>query len=120
MLAPDKVQSEAKKKEKENFKFRTFLKEHADEEESDAQFDSGYQTKHKLCDSLTEDAHLLKYIYEETLNGYTEPIESQILPEGAEQIQMTPGGLYILFESAAWPYRESARIINDQVYLVRE
>lgn len=38
MIAPDKVQSEAKKKENENFKFRTYLKGHADEEELDAQF----------------------------------------------------------------------------------
>lgn len=68
----------------------------------------------------TEDAHLLKFIYEETAVGYSEPVESHVLPEGAEQIQMTPGGMYILFESAAWPYRETARIMNDQIYLVRE
>lgn len=111
MVSPDKVQSEAKKKENENFKFRTYLKGHADEEELDAQFlrlhkelfadydcskcrncckmykgsipeedvekdatylgitteqfidfflekaqfDSGYQTKHKPCDFLMED-----------------------------------------------------------------
>ena len=30
MIAPDKVQSEAKKRENENFKFRTYLKGHAD------------------------------------------------------------------------------------------
>lgn len=38
MISPDKVQSEAKKRENENFKFRTFLKAHADAEELDAQF----------------------------------------------------------------------------------
>lgn len=38
MIAPDKVQIEAKKRENENFKFRTYLKGHADEEELDAQF----------------------------------------------------------------------------------
>lgn len=38
MVSPDKVQGEAKKRENENFKFRTFLKGHADEEELDAQF----------------------------------------------------------------------------------
>ena len=38
MLQPDKVRAEAKKKENENFKFRTFLKCHADEDELDSQF----------------------------------------------------------------------------------
>lgn len=38
MLAPRKVQFEAKKKEKENLEFRTYLKCHANEEELDQQF----------------------------------------------------------------------------------
>lgn len=38
MLAPRKVQFEAKKKENENFAFRTYLKCHANEEELDRQF----------------------------------------------------------------------------------
>ena len=38
MLHPDKVLVEAKKKEDENYKFRSFLKGHADEEELDEQF----------------------------------------------------------------------------------
>ena len=38
MIQPDKVRAEAKKKENENFKFRTFLKCHADEDELDKQF----------------------------------------------------------------------------------
>ena len=38
MVHPDKVGIEAKKKEDENFKFRSFLKGHADEEELDEQF----------------------------------------------------------------------------------
>ena len=38
MIQPDKVKAEAKKKENENFKFRTFLKCHADEDELDKQF----------------------------------------------------------------------------------
>lgn len=38
MLAPRKVQFEAKKKYKENMEFRTFLKCNADEEELDNQF----------------------------------------------------------------------------------
>lgn len=32
-IKPDDVKAEAKKKENENFKFRTFLKCHADEDE---------------------------------------------------------------------------------------
>ena len=38
MIAPRKVRFEAKKKENENFEFRTFLKCHADEKELDEQF----------------------------------------------------------------------------------
>ena len=38
MVHPDKVGIEAEKKEDENFKFRSFLKGHADEEELDKQF----------------------------------------------------------------------------------
>jgi len=35
LLQPDKVKAEAKKKENENFKFRSYLKGHADEDELD-------------------------------------------------------------------------------------
>ena len=38
MIHPDKIRAEAKKKENENFKFRTFLKCHADVKELDWQF----------------------------------------------------------------------------------
>ena len=38
MIQPDRVRSEAKKKEDENFKFRSYLKGHADEKELDRQF----------------------------------------------------------------------------------
>lgn len=38
MLQPDKVQVEAKKRENENLKFRSYLKNHAEEEELDKQF----------------------------------------------------------------------------------
>lgn len=38
MVQPDKVAAEAKKKENENFKFRTYLKCHADEDKLDRQF----------------------------------------------------------------------------------
>ena len=38
MIQPDKVKTEAKKKEDENFKFRSYLKCHADDGELDRQF----------------------------------------------------------------------------------
>lgn len=68
----------------------------------------------------TEDSHLLKFLYEEQTQRYEEPVETNTLPEGAEQIQMTADGMYILFESAVRPYRATARIPNDQIWLVRE
>lgn len=68
----------------------------------------------------TEDSRLMKFIYEEETEDYEEPEESHVLPEGAEQIQMSADGLYILFESAARPYRATARIPNDQIYVLRQ
>lgn len=68
----------------------------------------------------TEDSYLLKFLYDREITSYTEPVESSVLPEGVEQVQMSAGGMYILFESAARPYRPTARIPNDQVFLVRE
>lgn len=68
----------------------------------------------------TEDSHLLRFLYEEGIARYAEPQETHTLPEGAEQIQMTADGMYILFESAVRPYRATARIPNDQIWLVRE
>ena len=38
MIAPNKVAAMAEKKEKENYAFRTFLKNHADPDKLDAQF----------------------------------------------------------------------------------
>lgn len=38
MVSPDKVQIEAERKEDENYKFRAYLKSHADEDELDKQF----------------------------------------------------------------------------------
>ena len=38
MIHPDKVKEEAKKKADENYKFRSYLKGHADERELDRQF----------------------------------------------------------------------------------
>ncbi|MDE6202194.1 MAG: hypothetical protein K2G19_01815, partial [Lachnospiraceae bacterium] len=68
----------------------------------------------------TEDACLLKFLYDEQTNACDMPIETHVLPEGAEQIQMTARGMYLLFESAVRPYRATARIPNDQIYLIRE
>lgn len=68
----------------------------------------------------TSDSALLTFVYDEQTTVYDAPIESRVLPEGAEQIQMTAKGMYILFESAARPYRATAGIPNDQIYLVRE
>lgn len=45
MVHPDKVREEAKKRENENSRFRSYLKGHADE------------TKHKPCDFLQEDGN---------------------------------------------------------------
>lgn len=38
MLSPDEVEQAAQRKENKNYKFRAFLKNHADEKELDAQF----------------------------------------------------------------------------------
>ena len=38
MISPDKARAEARKRENENYKFRTFLKCHADDDELDRQF----------------------------------------------------------------------------------
>lgn len=38
MIAPEKINSEAKKKQKENLEFRSFLKFNADEDTLDEQF----------------------------------------------------------------------------------
>ncbi|MDE7446784.1 MAG: hypothetical protein K2N15_13945 [Lachnospiraceae bacterium] len=68
----------------------------------------------------TEDSHLLEFLYDDQRTEYIEPAKVHILPEGAEQIQMTARGMYILFESASRPYRDTARIPNDQIYLIGE
>lgn len=68
----------------------------------------------------TEDSCLIKYLYDSQVSVYEEPLEMHVLPEGVEQIQMAAGGMYILFESAVRPYRATARIPNDQIYIVRE
>lgn len=68
----------------------------------------------------TEDSKLLKFVYDDQTENFDKPIEINVLPEGAEQIYASAGGMYILFESAVRPYRATARIPNDQIYLVRE
>ena len=64
MLPPRKVKFEAKKRERENLEFRTFLKCNADEKELDEQFaalhegkdsEGNYQTKNSPCDFLQTD-----------------------------------------------------------------
>lgn len=67
-----------------------------------------------------ENSSLLSFVYKEYIGIFDMPLEVQILPEGAEQIQMTARGLYILFNSASRPYRETVRIPNDQIYLIRK
>lgn len=64
------------------------------------------------------DAHLLEFIYDEKKKSYNTPIFSLLVPEGTENIQMTEEGLYVLFESGSKPYRETAHIRNDKLYLL--
>lgn len=67
----------------------------------------------------TEDASLLVFDYTKGTESYTEPRLQFTLPEGAEQIQAVDNSnLYILFESAVRPYRATARVVNDQIYLL--
>lgn len=66
-----------------------------------------------------EDAYLMRFVYEESTSVYDVPIECWLLPEGAEQILMATEGLYLLFESSAGPYRSTARVRNDQIYVLR-
>lgn len=67
----------------------------------------------------TEDSALLQFAYSEDIRAYIEPQESHVMPEGMEQIAMSANGLYVLFESAARPYRETARVANDRIYLLK-
>lgn len=66
----------------------------------------------------TDDAYLLKYEYQDGTAVYAQPLERHTLPEGAEQILAASDGFYLLFESAARPYRETSRIANDQIYVL--
>lgn len=66
----------------------------------------------------TDDSTLLVFSYDEQAEAYTEAIQSYVLPEGTEQLEALEDRVMILFESAARPYQETARIRNDQVYVV--
>lgn len=66
----------------------------------------------------TDDSALLVFLYDELAEAYTEAIQSYVLPEGAGQLEALEDKVMILFESAARPYQETARIRNDQVYVV--
>ncbi|SEM26787.1 Glycerophosphoryl diester phosphodiesterase [Butyrivibrio sp. ob235] len=66
-----------------------------------------------------DDAHLLTFEYGEDIDSYDEPLRSELMPEGSENLQMTDEGLYILFESGSKPYRETARVPNDKLYLMK-
>lgn len=67
----------------------------------------------------TEDSCLLQFDYSEEILSYTEPLAAYVMPEGMEQIDMSANGLYVLFESSARPYRATARLANDRIYLMK-
>lgn len=67
----------------------------------------------------TLDAVLLCFDYRGDCTEYIQPLASYVLPEGVEQIQAASDGMYLLFESAAIPYRPTSRIPNDQVYVIK-
>ena len=62
---------------------------------------------------------MLVFDWTEGTTEYTDPLETYVLPEGVEQIQMSADGLWMLFESAVRPYRETRRVPNDHIWLVR-
>ena len=65
------------------------------------------------------DSQLLRFEYRDTAKKYKYASDYWRLPEGAEQIVMTTRGLYILFESSAKKYRSTARLVNDQIFVIR-
>lgn len=65
------------------------------------------------------DGRLLTFAYGDDVTEYLTPEQSYHLPEGAEQVLWTPRGLYIAFESAALPYRPTARNAGDQLWLIQ-
>ncbi len=65
------------------------------------------------------DSQLLRFVYHDTTKKYKYASDYWRLPEGAEQIVMTTRGLYLLFESSAKKYRSTARLANDQIFLIR-
>lgn len=67
----------------------------------------------------TDDGELLCFTYDDAKTEYLVPDMIYTLPEGPEQILWTSRGLYMQFESAALPYRESARVAGDRLWLVQ-
>ena len=65
------------------------------------------------------DSQLLRFVYHDTTKKYKYASDYWRLPEGAEQIVMTTRGLYLLFESSAKKYRNTARLSNDQIFVIR-
>lgn len=61
---------------------------------------------------------MLVFRYDESAETYAEVIRFWVLPEDAEQIEVVGDNIMILFESAARLYQETARIRNDQMYIV--
>lgn len=78
------------------------------------------QTKKMLLSQSYQmsDSHLLSFTYDDAITEYAEPDEDIIMPEGMEQIQSSANGLYVLFESGVRPYRATARLANDQVWVI--
>lgn len=78
------------------------------------------QTKRMLLSQSYQmsDSHLLSFTYDDAITEYAEPEEDIVMPEGMEQIQSSANGLYVLFESGARPYRATARLANDQVWVI--
>lgn len=67
----------------------------------------------------TDESALLVYQYDEQAESYSGVLQTYLLPEGAEQLEAVEDKVLLLFESAAIPYKETARIRNDQIYAVR-
>ncbi len=71
----------------------------------------------------TDDSRLLIFAEDDAAHADYSPdraLQTAVLPEGAEQPLSTADGLYLLFESAAPPYKDSARIRNDRIWQLRD
>lgn len=64
-----------------------------------------------------EDSRIEKYRLDDGANSLGTPLYSLQIPEGSEQIEYAGNdSILFLFESAALPYRATARIRNDQLW----